>query len=57
MKKIMIGLLAAAGIALASPAFAQFYIGAGPGGVGVGVGGPGYQDGGYRRGYYSGGPR
>jgi len=54
MKKVMIGLVAAAGIALATPALSQVYFGAGPGGVGVGVGGPGYYDGGHDRGY---GPR
>ena len=62
MKKLVIGLVAAAGIAVATPAMAQFYFGAGPGGIGVGVGGPGYYDGygpryhgyrgyGYDRGY------
>ena len=49
-----------AGIALATPAVSQIYLGAGPGGIGVGVGpGPGYYDGryegrryrGYDRGY------
>jgi hypothetical protein len=45
MKKVMIGLVAAAGIALATPALSQVYFGAGPGGVGAGVGGPGYYDG------------
>lgn len=55
MKKIAIGLIAAAGVALATPALAEgFYFGAGPGGVGIGVGGPGYYDGGYYHGY---GPR
>jgi hypothetical protein len=50
MRKLAIGLLAAAGIALAGSASAQgFYVGAGPGGVGVGVGvGPGY----YGHSYY-----
>ena len=37
-----------AGIALATPAVSQIYLGAGPGGIGVGVGpGPGYYDGRY----------
>src|SRR5262245_23399196 len=53
MRKLAIGILAAAGIALSVPASAQgVWIGAGPVGVGVGVG-PGY-------GYYNGydyGPR
>jgi hypothetical protein len=65
MKKLAIGLLAAAGIAMSVPANAQgVWVGAGPVGVGVGVGpgwgyydrgyyGPGYRsyayDGGYRR--------
>ena len=56
VKKLVIGLVAAAGVALATPAMSQFYIGAGPGGVGIGVGpGPGYYDGGprYRRSYRS----
>ena len=45
-------MVAVAGVALASPALSQIYLGAGPGGVGVGVGpGPGYYDGGYERGY------
>ena len=53
-RKFAIGILAAAGIAMAVPASAQgVYVGAGPVGVGVGVG-PGY-DGYYDRGYY--GPR
>ena len=57
MKKTLIfSLLVAASVSLATPTLAQFYIGAGPGGVGVGVG-PGYYDGGYRRGYYDAGPR
>ena len=58
MRKLIIGVVAAAGVALASPALAQIYFGAGPGGVGVGVGpGPGYYDGyapryrSYQRGY------
>ena len=53
MKKLAIGLLAAAGIAMSIPANAQgVWVGAGPVGVGVGVG-PGY---GYDRGYYGHGP-
>jgi hypothetical protein len=49
MKKLAIGLLAAAGIAMSIPANAQgVWVGAGPVGVGVGVG-PSY---GYDRGYY-----
>jgi hypothetical protein len=52
MRKLAIGILAAAGIAVSMPANAQgVWIGAGPVGVGVGVG-PGY---GYYDGYY--GPR
>ena len=51
MKKLAIGLLAAAGIAISVPASAQgVWVGAGPVGVGVGVG-PGYGYG-YDRGYY-----
>ena len=47
MRKLAVGLLAMAGAALATPAFAQgVYFGAGPGGFGVGVG-PGYYDDGY----------
>jgi hypothetical protein len=39
MKKLLIGAVAAAGLAIASvPASAQFYAGADPGGVGVQVG-------------------
>ena len=42
MRKLAIGILAAAGVALSVPASAQgVWIGAGPVGVGVGVG-PGY---------------
>src|SRR6516164_11029867 len=53
MKKLAIGLLAAAGIAMSMPANAQgVWVGAGPVGVGVGVG-PGW---GYR-GYYGPGYR
>ena len=49
MKKLAIGILAAAGIAMSMPASAQgVYVGAGPGGVGVGVG----TDYSYNRGYY-----
>jgi len=55
MKKLAIGLLAAAGIAMSIPAHAQgVWVGAGPVGVGVGVG-PGY--GYYGRGYYGPGYR
>jgi hypothetical protein len=54
MKKLAIGILAAAGIIMSVPASAQgVYVGAGPVGVGVGVG-PGY---GYNRGYYGPGYR
>src|SRR5262245_20539320 len=53
MRKLAIGILAAAGVALSVPASAQgVWIGAGPVGVGVGVG-PGW---GYD-GYYDYGPR
>src|SRR5215472_10111494 len=50
MRKLAIGLLAAAGVALSIPASAQgVWVGAGPVGVGVGVGpGYGYYDRGYR---------
>jgi hypothetical protein len=55
MKKLAIGLLAAAGIAMSIPANAQgVWVGAGPVGVGVGVG-PSY--GYYDRGYYGPGYR
>jgi hypothetical protein len=56
MKKLAIGLIAAAGIAMSVPASAQgVWVGAGPVGVGVGVGpGYGYYDRGY--GYYDRGP-
>ena len=48
MRKFLIGAVAVAGLALATPALSQVYLGAGPGGVGIGVGpGPGYYDGGY----------
>src|SRR3954453_9027874 len=55
MKKLMVGLVAAAGIALAAPALAQgVYFGAGPDGVGVGVGaGSGYYHDDYARRYRS----
>jgi hypothetical protein len=55
MRKLAIGILAAAGVALSLPANAQgVWVGAGPVGVGVGVGpGWGYYDGGY----YDHGPR
>ena len=61
MRKFLIGAMTVAGLALATPALSQVYLGAGPGGVGIGVGpGPGYHDGydgrryrssGYDRGY------
>ena len=59
MKNVLIGSIAALGIALASPAGAQVYFGAGPGGIGIGVGpGPGYYEGhryrNYEGSYYSG---
>ena len=52
MRKLAIGILAAAGVALSMPASAEgLWIGAGPVGVGIGVGpGYGYYDPGY--GYY-----
>jgi hypothetical protein len=55
MKKLVIALLAAAGIAVSVPASAQgVWVGAGPVGVGVGVGpGWGYSDGYYGPGYRS----
>ena len=54
MRKLAIGILAAAGVAMSVPASAQgVWVGAGPVGVGVGVG-PVY-DGYYDHGYY--GPR
>ena len=55
MRKLAIGLLAAAGVALSLPANAQgVWVGAGPVGVGVGVGpGYGYSDGYYGPGYRS----
>jgi hypothetical protein len=52
MRKFLIGVVAVAGVALATPALSQIYLGAGPGGVGIGVGpGPGYYEGGYEGGY------
>lgn len=53
MKKVALGLLAAAGIALSLPANAEgVWIGAGPFGVGVGTGPYAYDDGYvYDRGY------
>ena len=55
MRKFLIGVAAVAGVALATPAMSQVYLGAGPGGFGIGVGpGPGYYDG-YEGGYV--GPR
>ena len=55
MRKLAIGILAAAGVALSVPANAQgVWVGAGPVGVGVGVG-PGW--GGYYDGYYGPGYR
>jgi hypothetical protein len=42
MKRILIGLAAAATLGVAAPASAQVFFGAGPGGVEVGVGGPRY---------------
>jgi len=57
MRKLAIGLLAVAGIAMSVPASAQgVYVGAGPVGVGVGPG-YGYRDGYYRDGYYGHGYR
>jgi hypothetical protein len=47
MRKLLIGLTAAAALGVAAPASAQVYFGAGPGGVEVGVGGPRYYDHGY----------
>lgn len=47
MRKLAIGLLAAAGIAVSVPVYADgLWIGAGPVGVGIGVG-PSYYDGPY----------
>jgi hypothetical protein len=57
MKKLAIGILAAAGIALSVPASAQgVWVGAGPVGVGVGVG-PGWGYSHYDNGYYGPGYR
>lgn len=56
MRKLAIGILAAAGVALSVPANAQgVWVGAGPVGVGVGVGPTwgGYYDGYYSPGYHS----
>ena len=53
MRKLALGMLAAAGVALSIPANAQgAYVGVGPVGVGVGIG-PGYYDNG-PYGYYDG---
>jgi hypothetical protein len=57
MRKLAIGLVAAAAVLTAAPAMAQIGFYAGPGGVGVGVGAPGpYYRCGYdypcNRGYY-----
>jgi hypothetical protein len=57
MRKLAIGLVAAAAVLTAAPAMAQIGFYAGPGGVGVGVGAPGpYYRCGYdypcSRGYY-----
>ena len=56
MKKIAIGIVAAATICTAAPALAQVGFYAGPGGVGVDVGPPApapyYYDNGYAPGYY-----
>jgi len=51
MKKIALGVIAAASLMTAVPAMAQIGFYAGPGGVGVGVGVPGpyYRDCGYYR--------
>ena len=58
MKKIALGILAAATLFTAAPAMAQVGFYAGPGGVGIGVGAPGpyYGDCGYHgcRRYYDG---
>ena len=58
MKKIALGILAAATLFTAVPAMAQVGFYAGPGGVGIGVGAPGpyYGDSGYYgcRRYYDG---
>ena len=53
MKKLTIGLLTAAGIVMAAPAYADgLWIGAGPVGVGIGTGPYYYDNGPY--GYYDG---
>jgi hypothetical protein len=53
MRTVTLGLIAAAGIAMAAPAAAQgVYVGAGPVGVGVGPG-PGYYDEGYYGPHYA----
>jgi hypothetical protein len=59
MRKLAIGIVAAAGVALSAPAMAQgVWVGAGPVGVGVGVGpGWGYYDGYRDRSYYGPGYR
>ena len=44
MRKLLIGLTAAAALGVAVPASAQVYLGAGPGGVEVGVGGARHYD-------------
>jgi len=51
MKKLLLGLTAAAALGVAAPASAQVYLGAGPGGVEVGVGGPRHYDRDYRYGH------
>jgi hypothetical protein len=51
MRKMLFGLTAAAALAVAAPASAQVYFGAGPGGVEVGVGGPRYYHDRYDYGY------
>jgi hypothetical protein len=58
MRKLAIGILVAAGVALSAPAIAQgVWVGAGPVGVGVGVG-PGWgYDGYYGHRYYGPGYR
>jgi len=54
MRKLAIGILAAAGIALSAPANAQgVWVGAGPVGVGVGPAWGSYSDGYYGPGYHS----
>lgn len=51
MRKLLIGLTAAASLGVAVPASAQVYLGAGPGGVAVGVGGARHYDRDYRYGH------